>query len=291
MPSLEFERFYQTLQQAPVSDATLTQQRADFEKRMAAFPAAPDIKFDYFSIGSQTAAWVHAPQATRSEVILFFHGGGYTAGSIRSHEDLLGRLSRATGKDILAVQYRLAPDHPYPAALEDAHSAYTFLLNSHSEKQIILAGVSAGGGLLLCLLLSLKQKKKKLPKAGICICPWVDLALTGKTIITNDGKDIMRRRRIEKAAEAYLQNHDPKDPLVSPLYGDLHGLPPLIIQAGSNEILLDEIQRFAQKALESHVEVYFEIFDSMFHTWQLFASQIPEGVEALEKIGKHLKKL
>jgi monoterpene epsilon-lactone hydrolase len=288
MPSREFESFYQTILSQPLNDASLIEQRAGFEKRMSAYPAAADIEFKYFSLGKLEAAWVHAPHATQKSVILFFHGGGFSAGSIRSHQDLIGRLSRATGMDVLATSYSLAPEHPFPAALDDAKAAYDFLLKTHKPSQIILTGVSAGGGLAVSLLLLLKQEKKKMPKAVICLCPWVDLTLQGKTLETNDRKDIIRRVRLQKAAEAYLNGHDPKDPLVSPLYGDLHGLPPLIIQTGANEILLDENQQFAQKAIEARVKVHFEIFPEMFHMWHFFASKIPEGGEAIEKIGKAL---
>lgn len=282
MASPEFEQFYQTLQkQPPRGVMTLTELRASFEKMMENYPASPDVVFEPLKIGKIPAFWVHAPLSTKKRVIFFFHGGGYTLASVQTHQDLLGRLSRTTHCDILAINYRLAPENRFPAALEDGKAAYEWLLKKFKPEQIILAGSSCGGGMVLSLLYSLKKK----PLAGICICPWVDLAFTGETLHTNEGKDIIHFARIKAAAEGYLQGHDPKDPLASPLYGDPSGLPPLCIQVGSRELLLDEIQKFTAKAIACGVKVNFEIFPEMFHTWHYFAAKIPEGEAAIDKIG------
>lgn len=280
------EKFYQTLFASRIKGhLSIAQVRLGFEKLMANFPGQPDVHFQTFSIGKLSAAWVHAPGCTRDKVILFFHGGGYVAGSLHSHQDLIGRLAKATGFDVLAVDYRLAPEHPFPAALEDALISYEYLCKQISPKNIFVAGTSAGGGLTLSLLLKLIDRKEELPRGAICLSPWVDLSLTGKTLKTNEGKDILHAENLQQAASIYLAGHNPKDPLASPLYGKLEGLPPLLIQVGSRELFLDEIERFSIKAKESKVKVDLQVFDEMIHTWQLFSSQVPEGEQALEKIG------
>jgi acetyl esterase/lipase len=293
MTTPEVEQFYQTLKAGlPKGDLTLAKMRQGFEKLMSAFPATPDVHFDHVSIGKLSAAWVHAPGCTKDRVILFLHGGGYRGGSVLSHQDLIGRLAKAAGAYILAIDYRLAPEHPFPAALEDTIAAYRFLLKQDFlPEQIFIAGSSAGGGLVIALFLKLLAYKEPLPRAGICICPWVDLALTGKTLDSNDGKDLIQKDKLQSAVDDYLQGHDSKDPLVSPLYGNLKGLPPLLIHVGTREIFLDEIERFAQKAQESGVSVELQKFDDMIHTWHHFAAKIPEGQMAIEKIGVFVHQL
>jgi len=285
------EQFFQVLLQKLLKrPRTLAQIRLGFEKLMADFPAQKEVHFHPLSMGKLSAAWVHAPHSTRERVILFFHGGGFIAGSFNSHQDLLGRLAHSTGCDILAVDYRLAPEHPFPAALEDALLSYEYLRQEKfPPPNIFLAGTSAGGGLALSLLLKLLDRKEDLPRAALCICPWVDLALTGKTLKTNEGKDLIHAENIKAAASTYLAGHNPKDPLASPLYGNLKGFPPLLIQVGSREVFLDEIERFAQKARDCNVQITLQKFDEMIHTWHLFSSMVIEGRQAIEKIGEFVR--
>ena len=272
-------------------DLSAEETRKKFYKLMSFFPSSKDVEFTSTQVGTLSAVWAHAPGCTRKRVILYFHGGGYNSGSFPSHQDLIGRLAKATGCDVFAPSYRLAPENPFPAALEDAQAAYSYLTHQIAPQNIIFAGSSAGGGLLLALLIKLASSKEPLPLAAICICPWVDLALTGKTLDTNHGKDWIKKKAVQATADMYLQGHDPKDPLASPLYANLHGFPPLLIQAGSNEILLDEIQRLAKKAEESGVRVNLQIFDQMIHHWQLFSRVIPEGQQAIDQIGEYVKKI
>jgi len=289
----ETEKFYQTLlARTPKGHLSLPQIRFGFEKLMADYPAQPDVHFQLLSIGKLSAAWVHAPGCTRERVILFFHGGGYISGSFHSHQDLIGRLAQATGCDVLAVDYRLAPEYPFPAALEDALLSYNYLIQQKiSLQNIFVAGSSAGGGLALSLLLKLIDRKEVLPRGAICICPWVDLAMTGKSLKSNDGKDLIHAENIKSAASIYLAGHNPKDPLASPLYGNLEGLPPLLIQVGTREVFLDEIEHFAKKAKESGVPVELQKFEGMIHTWHLFSSMVVEGQLALKRIGEFISSL
>lgn len=291
MASKQFEQFYQTLiTKVPKGDLTMAQIRIGFEKMMADYPAAPDIRKDPVSIGKLSAFWIHAPNASKDKAVLFFHGGSYSAGSTLSHQDMVGRISRASGAYVLGIDYRLAPEHPFPSGVEDAVYAYQWMLKEgFKPSQIALAGSSAGGGLAFALLLSLKQMKLPLPSCGVFISPWVDLALTGRTLKTNVGQDILLPQRLQSAAEIYLNGKDPKTPLASPLYADLSSLPPLLLHAGSRELLLDEIERIAAKAQEAKTPVTLDVFEGMFHCWHLFSAKIPEGQQAIDKIGEFIR--
>ncbi len=291
MTNPQTDKFYQTLlAKTPKGDLSLAQVRQGFEKLMADFSAQPDVKFDAFSIGKLSASWVHAPGCSKDRVILFLHGGGYISGSFNSHQDLIGRLAKAAGCYVLAIDYSLAPEYPFPAALQDALKAYEYLIHQ-KPSHIVVAGSSAGGGLAISLLLKLKARQEVQPLAAICISPWVDLALTGKTLETNEGKDLIHGDRLKTAVDMYLQGHNPQDPLASPLYGNLEGLPPILIQVGTREIFLDEIERFAKKAEESGVKVVLQRFEGMIHTWHLFASQVLEGQAAFENIHQFIETL
>lgn len=284
MPSQEYLDFYQKLiAKALPADAPIEEVRAGFEKWMADYPPPPEIRFEEFSIGQLPACWAFAPGVHRQPVVLFFFGGAFSAGSVRSHRGLIGRIGAASGCAVLGIDYRLAPEHPFPAALEDAMTAYRWLLHHpYPHNQIALAGSSAGGGLLLSLMLRLKLEKMPLPAAGVCICPWVDLS---KRAYANR-KDLLRPDRLIKSAEMYAGRRDPKDPFISPLYGDLSDLPPLFIQTGTRELLYEEIVALGQKVENAQ----FEKWPDMIHCWHLFANQLPEGREAIEKIGQFLKK-
>jgi epsilon-lactone hydrolase len=293
MASPEFKQFYQTLKaQASMPRMTIEEVRAYFEKLMSPYRAPHGITLTSVTFKRCKGGWIKPTKIHSKKILLFFHGGGYIAGSWESHQDMLGRIALDGGVSICAVNYRLAPEHPFPAALNDVLHAYEALLEQgYLPSQIIVAGSSAGGGLALALMFKLKQQKMELPCAGILICPWVDLALKGETLKTHDGQDLISRSRVTAAAQAYIGNANPQNPLISPLYGDFSGLPPLLVQAGSIEILWSEIEILVQKAQGAGVAVTFEPFQGMFHTWQLFAAQIPEGREAIHSIGKYIKTL
>jgi len=276
------KQFYQTLKGLlPTGDLTILEMRVAFEKLMSGFPMANDLKIDPVLFKHCKGVIISPPKVASHQIILFFHGGAYSAGSWESHQDLIGRLAKACQMPVCAPDYRLAPEHHIPAATNDAMNAYDYLLAAgYKPEQIIVAGSSAGGGLSISLLQKLKEK----PKAGVLMSPWVDLTLSGKTLQTNDGKDLISRARVETAAKAYLVRHDPKDPAISPLFGDLSGLPPLLIQVGTLEILWSEIEALAKKAQAAGTQVTFQPYEGMFHTWQLFASQIPEGQAAIESV-------
>jgi epsilon-lactone hydrolase len=256
-----------------------------------AAPAQPDVKCERLSAGGVDAEWIAAPNAAADRAVLYLHGGGYVMGSVNTHRDLIGRLSRAAQARVLALNYRLAPEHPFPAAVDDAVAGYRFLLQSGLQPaRMAIAGDSAGGGLTLATLVAVRDAGLQLPAAGVCFSPWVDLEGTGESMKTRAHVDpIASADGTRMLAQAYLAGKSPRTPLAAPLYADLKGLPPLLIQVGDHETLLDDSNRVAQRAEAAKVKVKLEIWPEMIHVWQLFASFLPEGQEAIEGAGKFIR--
>jgi acetyl esterase/lipase len=202
------------------------------------------------------------------------------------------RLSRAAQARVLALDYRLAPEHPFPAAVEDARAAYRWLLKQGFQpKRIALAGDSAGGGLTFATLLALKQHGDPMPACAAPLSPWVDLEATGDSMASKDSEDPMvHKNMVEQMAKTYVPTGDFRNPLAAPLYGDLRGFPPLLIQVGSRETLLDDAVRMADKAKKAGVEVELDVWNGQIHVWQIFASRLDEGEQAIQKIGAFVKK-
>ena len=269
---------------------SMEEARELFEQAMNEFSPPQDVIFQPTTLSNLCATWAMTPHADPKRLILFFHGGGFNSGSLHSHRYLLGKLSEVTGARVLGIDYRLAPEHRFPAALEDAAAAYLCLLeeDGYTPKQIVFAGNSAGGGLVISTMLWLKEKGKPLPLAGVCFSPWVDLALSTASLKENAGKDFIPPERLKQTASLYLGEENPRNPLASPLYADLKGLSPLLIQAASHEILVDESREIAKKAQAQGVDVTLDIWEGLFHNWQLFAAKLPEGVQALEKVAQWL---
>ena len=254
---------------------------------------ADDVNCIPIDVGGVPAEWITTPDVISNHVILYLHGGGYIAGSIATHRDLVGRISRAAKARILIIDYRLAPEHPFPAALDDAVKAYQWLVSNEKidPKNIIIGGDSAGGGLAISILVKLREKGIGLPIAAFCLSPWTDLAGTGETIKTKAELDpFVTPKDGEFMAKLYLKETDPKNYLASPLYADLEGLPPLYIQVGTSEILLDDSLRLAEKAKKAGVDVELDVWEDMIHVFAAFASWAPEGQQAIEKIGKFIQK-
>jgi acetyl esterase/lipase len=235
--------------------------------------------------------WLAAPGARADGVILYLHGGGYVSGSPRTHRALIGHLARHARARVLALDYRLAPEHAYPAALEDAWAAYWWLLQQEiAPARIVVAGDSAGGGLALALLLALRDAGAPLPAGGICFSPWVDLALTGGSLHKNALTDYINVDILQATAAMYLGGHDARDPLVSPLYGDLRGLPPLLVQVGSAELLYDDGRRLAQRARRAGVDVQFDVFRGMVHVFQFMYLIEPKSRQAVQAAARFARK-
>lgn len=232
-----------------------------------------------------TGAWLVPPDAG-SGALLYFHGGGFVFGSLRTHGELIGALARASKLRTLALAYRLAPEHPAPAALQDALTAYRHLLSQGiPASAIVLAGDSAGGTLMLNTLLALRDAGEPLPAAGVAISPWVDLDCSGASFERNSAFDFVGAEHVKLAAACYLQGANPKSPEVSPLYAQLEGLPPLLVQVGAAEGLVDQVRDFAARAETAGVPLKLSVYEDMVHVWHMFRGVTPEGQRAIDEVG------
>jgi acetyl esterase/lipase len=232
--------------------------------------------------------WITVPEAVTGHTILFFHGGGFTLGSTKDHLGLCIRIARAARAQVFSVDYRLAPEYVFPAAVEDAIDAYRYLI-SHGTMphRIIPVGISEGGTLVLDLLITARDRGLPLPPAGICMSPVVNMLFTGESVKKNLDNDWITPERLNANRTVYLAGHDSRDHLASPVLAHLDGLPRLFIQAGTHELLLSDIATFVDKARWAGVPVQFELWEGMFHCWQVFAQEVPEGQRAIGNIGAY----
>ncbi len=239
--------------------------------------------------GSIAAEWFHHDQESEG-VLLYLHGGGYSIGSIDTHRDFIARLSQKTRVTGFAVDYRLAPEHPFPAAVDDALEAYRHVLaHGHPPDRVVIAGESAGGGLTLALLLRLRDLGEAMPAAAAVISPWVDLEMTGSTVDPNTKYDFLNRKTLEAYARRYVGDHQRRDPLASPLHADMSGLPPLLVHAGGAEALCADATRIIERAKEHGVEVVSTIYPEMIHAFHLFGDILPEGEKATAEVADFLR--
>jgi monoterpene epsilon-lactone hydrolase len=263
-------------------------ERIELEKLGKMFKATGKARLVPVSVASlQAADWVIPKDLETKRTILYFHGGSYNAGSAISHRGFVTDLAIASKAQALIVDYRLAPENPFPAAIEDATTAYDWLVqNGISAGNIIVAGDSAGGGLTLALLVKLRDQKKTMPAMAVCLSPWTDLAGTGESIQKNAKKDIiLHSENLKKSAKLYLGIASAKEPYASPLYADFNGFPPLLIQVGSDEILLSDSVNLAAKAKAAGVDVTLEVWEDMQHVWQFAGKLVPEAWKAIQSIG------
>lgn len=270
---------------------TVEGMRAEFDKYMGRLECCASVRRAAVEVAGVGGEWFVPMEAVPGRVVLYLHGGGYVIGSTLTHQCLLGEVAKHCRAETLGINYRLAPEHPHPAALEDALAAYRWILaEKAAPESVTVMGDSAGGGLTLALLLALKQHGEPMPGAVVVMSPWTDLAATGESLDTRGDRDpMLDKRGVLAYARMMSKGSDPRDPLVSPLYGDLHGLPPMLIQVGTEEILLDDATRFAQRAEEAGVDVTLEVWEGMLHVWQVFSPILPEAREALAVIGKYVE--
>jgi epsilon-lactone hydrolase len=273
--------------------ASVEVQREFMESAMASLGLLADTQVEKISVSGIPAEWVSVPGAQPERVLLYLHGGGYYMGSCNTHRDLAARLSQVTGARVLLLDYRLAPEHPFPAAVEDATAAFRWLLKEGIDPQhIAVGGDSAGGGLTLATLQSLRDTGEQMPGAAVFLSGWLDATCSGESINTHADVDIMvTLEGLKEGREWYIGHTDPPPVLASPLQGDLRGLPPMIIHVGSDEILRDDSVRLAKQAQDVGVEARLEIWDGMWHVFQQAAVlNVPESQAALDQIGEFVRK-
>jgi acetyl esterase/lipase len=254
----------------------------------AVWPVASDVRLEMVDIGGIPAEFSSVPGADPSGVLLFFHGGGYCSGSIVSHRRMVSEAGRACGLRTLAVGYRLAPENPFPAAFEDATEAFFYLRKlGIAAARIVVGGDSAGGGLTLALLQYLRDTGEELPACAWLASPWTDLTMSGDTMGSKDAVDpLIHKAYLEELAQAYVPaGLNRKDPRLSPLFADLRGLPPMLIQVGSDETLLADSTRFAEAAGAAENAVTLEIWPRMIHAWPLWNASLEPGRRALAHVG------
>ncbi|HEY41306.1 MAG TPA: alpha/beta hydrolase [Dehalococcoidia bacterium] len=291
MASKELEMIIEVIRSRPTREGlSVEEQRAAMEATFSQFPVADDVQCQPVDAGGVPAEWVTAPEAVEERVIYYLHGGGYVMGSIGTHREMSSRLSRAARARVLLLDYRLAPENPFPAAVEDSVAGYHWLLSTGvNPALVVVAGESAGGGLTVATLVALRNAGDPLPAAAISVSPWVDMEALGESMTTKAEADpISSREWILTLAKTYLGDVDPRTPLAAPLYADLGGLPPLLIQVGTSEVLLDDAARLAERARAAGVDVILEPWEDMIHMWHFFP-MLPEGQQAIDRIGEFVR--
>ncbi len=280
--------------QASTTEITVEATRTSFDLLATLFELPKDVQYKPVDVEGISAEWITSPGVKLPYVILYLHGGGYVAGSIGTYRELVSRIGRVSKARVLILDYRLAPEHPFPAAVEDAMTAYHWLLAVEGIKpeHIVIAGDSAGGGLTLACLVKLRDAGIALPAGAVCLSPATDLALTGESIRKNAKLDpFLTPELAEFLVNVYLGDADPRNPLASPLYADLKGLPPLFMQVGTSEILLDDSVRFAERAKVAGVNVTLDVWQDMIHIFAIFAALTPEGKQGVNRIGEVIRNI
>ena len=270
---------------------SLADMRKGLDGLGAMTPRLAGVTASVVDAGGVSAEWITPEGADQKRVVLYLHGGGYLLGSVNSHRAMLERLAKAAGSRVLALNYRLAPEAPFPAAVDDAVAGYRWLLaQGIAAKHITIAGDSAGGGLTIGALLALRDAGDAMPGCAVPISPWNDMEGTGASMQTRAAVDPMvQKAGLSEMAGAYLQGADTKNPLASPLYGNFKGLPPMLIQVGDAETLLDDTTRIEPKLKAAGVDVTVEVWDEMIHVWHLFAPMLDKGQEAIDRIGAYVR--
>ncbi len=267
----------------PLAGKSMEELRQSFERLCLAFDSGPELIRERIRINHFDAYWMYPERTPEGPVILFVHGGAFMLGSSFDHSEIIARLSRYAGIRVLSIDYRLAPEHPFPIPNNDCLDACLWLTrNGYSPQDIVVVGNSAGGTLVLSTLLKLRDLGHPLPQGGYCLSPGTNMNFDYDSIQNNLKTDWLTTDTFAGIRLLYAAGADPNLPELSPVLGDLHGLPPLLLQAGGREMLLDDSRCFAEKAKRAGVDITLEIWNDMFHCWQLFSSDLPQGEAALE---------
>ena len=287
------DQIRQQLKENPIiaEGASIEEMRAGLDSMGSATPTLDNVTATSVDAGGVEAEWIEANGADQNKVLLYTHGGGYVLGSNTSHRPMLDRFAVATGIRVLALNYRLAPEHPFPAAVDDATAAYKWLLDQGiSANNIAISGDSAGGGLVVAALVNIRDAGHPMPSCGVPISPWVDMEGLGESMQTRAAVDPMvQKEGLSQLAGVYLGGADPKSPLAAPLHADLKGLPPLLIQVGDAETLLDDSNRLHANLQAAGVSSTLKVWDEMIHVWHLFAPILDEGQAAIEEAAGFIK--
>ena len=292
MASPQLQNIIQMIKARPSREGVpIEETRAEFEQLAAAFPVADDVKREKAGPDGVPGEWFTPPGVSGDITVYWLHGGGYYMGSVNTHARMVSLIAAAADARAFAVDYRLAPENPFPAGLDDAVSGYRWLLEQGADPaRLVIGGDSAGGGLALATLQRLREAGDPLPAATVLLSPWTDLESTGESIKTRRAADPMiDPSGALETARGYLPDGDLRDPLVSPLHADFTGLPPMLIQVGDAEVLLDDSTRVYRRAEEAGVDVTLEVNDEMIHVFQFFAPLLPEAVAAIERLGEFAK--
>ena len=286
MASPQLQALVASLKAGPPIDWSPTG-RESFANAVGRFPAPEGMRIEAAAVSGLPGEWIDATAERAGRTLFYLHGGCYNIGSVAAYRPLIARLCSAMEARALAIDYRLAPEHPFPAAVDDALAAYRGLLVSGTEPaSIVIAGDSAGGGLALATLLAVRDAGDPLPGAAFCISPWVDLSLSGESAQTRAAADpIIDPASASAAARRYLGSSDARTPLASPLYAELGGLPQMLLQVGDSEVFLDDARRLATKAKAAGVDTTLDVWPEMVHVWHIFAAMVPEGQQAIDRAG------
>jgi epsilon-lactone hydrolase len=274
----------------PRSD-DIGERRRDIDARGRQYELADDVVVEPVVIDGVRAEWTSTPGVDRCQAILYLHGGGYVIGSLDSHRHVAAEAGRAAQARTLALDYRLAPEHPFPAAVEDALAGYRFLLAEGVQPDAIaIAGDSAGGGLVVAAMMAIRDAGLRQPACGWTVSPWVDMEAIGETMTSKAATDpTVQKPAILDLAKLYLNGADPRSPLAAPIYGDLRGLAPLLIQVGAAETLLDDAIRLARIAGAADVAVNLQIWPEMIHVWHLYHPELAAGRRAIAAGGEFVR--
>ena len=269
--------------------STIAKQREYMDAIVVRSSELKHMQIEPVKIGTVMGRWFVPQTAPAEYVVLYLHGGGY-AFSVRAHDNLIAFVALAAQARTFALDYRLSPEHPFPAQLEDAQAAYQWILsNGIPSNRVVIAGDSAGGNLALVLLLALRDARQPLPALAVCLCPWTDMDSSYKSMKENEPSDWIEKRMAVRWARWLCQGTDFKNPLVSPVHGDLSGLPPIYIQAGDAEILIDMIREFVSKAQEQGAQITLEEWKQMNHVFQAYGTFTPQSKEALQRISEVIR--
>ena len=270
---------------------TVAEMRARIAEVGERFPAPAEADITPVTVAGRHAEWVAAPGCLADRAMLYLHGGGYVIGSCDTHRNLAYNIAAASKARVLLLDYRLAPESPFPAAVEDAVAAYCWLLDEgFAPGRLSIAGDSAGGGLTVAALVALRYRGQPMPAAGLCLSPWVDMEGVGASMTAKEDEDpTLNHEALLWFSERYLAGADARAPLAAPIYADLRGLPPLLVQVGTAEVLLDDSLRLAERARAAGVDVSLDVAHDMMHVWHLFEPVLDEAGEAIARAGAFLR--